>query len=93
MAGGSGSSNTERTEDGGTESPEKPKQHVIIDLIPKTEGNSEFRLQRLLEEPNSHKFYCPNCRACIQNIEVIPTDKDPVRCTNCYSFLQIIGTF
>ena len=45
--------------------------HITIDLIKKTDGNSDFKLGRFLEEPDSHKFRCPNCNACIENINVV----------------------
>ncbi|RVW21436.1 hypothetical protein CK203_108829 [Vitis vinifera] len=35
--------------------------HITIDLIKKTDGHSDFKLGRFLEEPDSHKFRCPNC--------------------------------
>ena len=45
--------------------------HITIDLIKKTDGDSDFKLGRFLEEPDSHKFRCPNCNACIENINVV----------------------
>ena len=52
--------------------------HITIDLIKKTDGDSDFKLGRFLEEPDSHKFRCPNCNACIENINVVPGGENPV---------------
>ena len=32
-------------------------EHVSIDLIKESEGDREFKLERILEEPSSHKLY------------------------------------
>ena len=45
--------------------------HITIDLIKNTDGDTDFKLGRFLEEPDSHKFSCPNCNACIENINVV----------------------
>ncbi|XP_034703634.1 membrane protein of ER body 2-like isoform X1 [Vitis riparia] len=45
--------------------------HITIDLIKKTDGDTDFKLGRFLEEPDSHKFRCPHCNACIENINVV----------------------
>ena len=59
VAGGSGSSDTAAI------------GHVTIDLIKETDGDTKFKLERLLEEPDSHAFFCLNCRSCIENIDVV----------------------
>ena len=77
--------------------------HITIDLIKNTDGDTDFKLGRFLEEPDSHKFRCPNCNACIENINVvrrgepgpIPTNPgdppEPIICASCSSFLVFIG--
>ncbi|WJZ91261.1 hypothetical protein VitviT2T_010350 [Vitis vinifera] len=52
--------------------------HITIDLIKKTDGDTDFKLGRFLEEPDSHKFRCPNCNACIENINVVHGGENPV---------------
>ena len=32
-------------------------EHISIDLIKESEGDREFKLERILEELSSHKFY------------------------------------
>ncbi|KAL6340038.1 hypothetical protein AAG906_038873 [Vitis piasezkii] len=77
--------------------------HITIDLIKKTDGDSDFKLGRFLEEPDSHKFRCPNCNACIENINVVSRGQpgsiiinpggpqEPITCASCCSFLVFIG--
>ena len=84
VAGGSGSSDTAGI------------GQATIDLIKETDGDTEFKLERLLEEPDSHTFFCLNCKACIENINVVRRgDQEPSKpfeCTFCSSFLVVIGT-
>lgn len=81
--------------------------HQTIDLIIATDEKREFELGSLLEKPDSHKFYCPNCNACIEKIflkrevERLRTAVSDLQrreqveatftCTSCYSFLVFIG--
>lgn len=51
-------------------------ERASIDLIKETYEETEFELGRLLEEPNSHKFYCPNCNACIEKIVLLKREQE-----------------
>ncbi|XP_059594105.1 membrane protein of ER body-like protein isoform X4 [Vitis vinifera] len=51
-------------------------ERASIDLIKETDEETEFELERLLEKPNSHKFYCPNCNACIEKIILLRREQE-----------------
>ncbi|XP_034690466.1 membrane protein of ER body-like protein [Vitis riparia] len=51
-------------------------ERASIDLIKQTDEETEFELERLLEKPNSHKFYCPNCNACIEKIILLRREQE-----------------
>ena len=51
-------------------------ERASIDLIKETYEETEFELGRLLEEPDSHNFYCPNCNACIEKIILLRREQE-----------------
>ncbi|KAL6340018.1 hypothetical protein AAG906_038853 [Vitis piasezkii] len=51
-------------------------ERASIDLIKETDEETEFELERLLEKPNSHKFYCPNCNSCIEKIILLRREQE-----------------
>ncbi|KAJ7961562.1 Membrane protein of ER body-like protein, partial [Quillaja saponaria] len=48
------------------------------------------------EKPPTHAFYCPNCKACIEKVIILPAkpkQTESIRCTKCLSFLIPIGNW
>ena len=81
VAGGSGSSDTAGI------------GQATIDLIKETDGDTEFKLERLLEEPDSHTFFCLNCKACIENINVVRREElNPIQYAFVSNFLILPGS-
>ncbi|XP_034705257.1 membrane protein of ER body-like protein [Vitis riparia] len=61
---------------------------ATIDLIKETDGDTEFKLEKLLEEPDSHTFFCLNCKACIENINVVRREElNPIQYAFVSNFL------
>lgn len=67
----------------------------------------ELYLERVFQIPPTHRFYCPNCKSCIQKVYIQKDEWEKVsspgaqplqptkniRCSSCFSFLIPIGTF
>ncbi|KAI4354317.1 hypothetical protein L6164_003189 [Bauhinia variegata] len=66
----------------------------------------ELYLERVYQKPETHAFYCPNCRTCIQKVLIqnqelenarVPVQQprqiDTFTCTSCFSFLIPIGSW
>ncbi|KAJ7961564.1 Membrane protein of ER body-like protein [Quillaja saponaria] len=48
------------------------------------------------EKPPTHAFYCPNCKACIEKVIILPAkpkQTESIRCTKCLSFLIPLGNW
>lgn len=54
-------------------------------------GMLEYILAEAFKKPETHGFYCPNCRTCIEKVIVQP--KERVRCTSCFSFLIPVASW
>ncbi|KAE9603380.1 hypothetical protein Lalb_Chr12g0209901 [Lupinus albus] len=65
------------------------------------EERQELYMERVFEIPQTHGFYCPNCKSCIQKVyiqrgewEQLQTPSpsaDAVRCLSCFSFFMPLG--
>ncbi|KAJ7942560.1 membrane protein of ER body-like protein [Quillaja saponaria] len=55
---------------------------------------TDLYLENLCKKPPTHAFYCPNCKACIEKVVIVPAkpkQTEPIRCTKCLGFLIPIG--
>ena len=82
------SSNKGTTENGSASSP-----------IEESRYTEELYLDKVYMKAVAHKFYCPNCKSCIQKVIVLESDSTPFpdqnddtwRCRSCFGFLILVG--
>ncbi|XP_048336448.2 membrane protein of ER body-like protein isoform X2 [Ziziphus jujuba] len=81
-------------------------ENRIVNLGNKiSEEVTEIYLEKLYQKPESHEFYCPNCKTCITKVLIIREryleaapnvahpNKEDLRCSNCFAFLIPVGNW
>lgn len=72
-------------------------EHGRVDSDPTTEREQRkidhLYLASVYPKPDACEFYCPNCKACIDEVLIRSREDEEVRCPSCFEFLKPIGTF